>query len=474
MSKKRKGKHTSPFFTIAGWIVAIFLLVVGLAFLPSAASIILISAGVLCIPVKPLRALWNRIPKGKIIKPVLITVLFLLGIVLSPDNNLNLPIVNQQTETELVPVDVQGADETSSGMPETDAEPSSDSLAAVEAEETAEPPAEVTPPTDNSAIGQDSTHAPTPTPTSTSTPKPTSTPKATSTPKPTKTPAPTSAAHQGGSFSLSDIPGYTTSPYAVVNNNVPYFTDAEIAGAFSSYETYAELDRKGRCGACIASIGRDLMPTETRGEIGSVKPSGWIQAKYNGLVDGNYLYNRCHLIGYQLSGENANVRNLITGTRYLNVDGMLPFENMVADYVKETGNHVLYRVTPIFDGDNLLASGVLMEAASIEDGGEGILFCVFCYNVQPGVAINYADGSSSLTSDTSVTPTQAPSVESQYKYAVNPKNGKIHIIGACAATGSGDSAMTDPKYFVTYEEAEEYSKQVAPKLENRRCGNCWK
>ena len=162
-----------------------------------------------------------------------------------------------------------------------------------------------------------------------------------------------------------------------------------------SFESYGELDELSRCTECIASIGKDLMPTEERGKIGSIKPTGWNYAKYD-FVDGKYLYNRCHLIGFQLTGENANEKNLITGTRYLNVKGMLPFENMVADYVRETDNHVMYRVTPVFEEDNLLASGVLMEAYSVEDDGNGIEFCVYCYNVQPGVTIDYKTGSSEL------------------------------------------------------------------------------
>ena len=157
----------------------------------------------------------------------------------------------------------------------------------------------------------------------------------------------------------------------------------------------------GRCGVAYASVGKDLMPTEERGSIGQVKPSGWHTIKYDN-VDGKYLYNRCHLIGYQLTAENANEKNLITGTRYLNVQGMLPFENMAADYVKETGNHVLYRVTPVFEGSNLVASGVLMEAESVEDKGEGILCCVYVYNVQPGININYATGDSSASGTNSL------------------------------------------------------------------------
>ena len=190
-------------------------------------------------------------------------------------------------------------------------------------------------------------------------------------------------------FSLREIPAYSGTPYTEVNGNKPYFTEVDLTT--QSFETYSELDSLGRCGVAYANVGQDLMPTEPRGEIGAVKPSGWHLVKYDN-VDGKYLYNRCHLIAYMLAAENANPQNLITGTRYLNVQGMLPFETKVCDYVKNTGNHVLYRVTPIFDGDNLLADGVLMEAYSVEDAGEGICFCVFAYNVQPGIGIDYATG----------------------------------------------------------------------------------
>lgn len=190
-------------------------------------------------------------------------------------------------------------------------------------------------------------------------------------------------------FSLRGIPAYSGTPYTEVNGNQPYFTEEELTT--QSFETYSELDSLGRCGMAYANVGQDLMPTEPRGEIGAVKPTGWHLVKYDN-VDGKYLYNRCHLIAYMLAAENANPQNLITGTRYLNVQGMLPFETKVCDYVKNTGNHVLYRVTPIFDGDNLLADGVLMEAYSVEDAGEGISFCVFAYNVQPGIGIDYATG----------------------------------------------------------------------------------
>ena len=208
------------------------------------------------------------------------------------------------------------------------------------------------------------------------------------------------------------VPAYSKKAYVEINNNKPFFADFELKE--ESYESYSDLDSLGRCGVAEACVGKDIMPTEERGTIGSVKPTGWHTVKYQG-IDGNYLYNRCHLIGYQLSGENANTKNLITGTRYMNNEGMLPFENMVADYIKENDNHVLYRVTPIFEGDNLLASGVLIEAKSVEDNGDGIEFCVYCYNVQPGITINYANGESSgpefkgsetnKTSTTSAAPT---------------------------------------------------------------------
>lgn len=211
-------------------------------------------------------------------------------------------------------------------------------------------------------------------------------------------------AYTTGSFSMSQVPAYSGSPYVTVNGNTPYSLPLSTDG----HEYYSPLDSLGRCGVAEASVGKETMPTTERGSIGSIKPTGWHTVKYQG-IDGAYLYNRCHLIGYQLTAENANEKNLIIGTRYLNVEGMLPFENMVADYVKETGNHVEYRVTPIFEGNNLLASGVLMEAESVEDNGAGIMFCVYVYNVQPGITINYADGSSSgpayTGSETTVTTT---------------------------------------------------------------------
>ncbi|WP_426351386.1 DNA/RNA non-specific endonuclease [Alloiococcus sp. CFN-8] len=199
--------------------------------------------------------------------------------------------------------------------------------------------------------------------------------------------------NQESVIDVSDIPEFSGTPYIAINNNIPDFSPSDYTT--TSYENYSELDSLGRCGVAMASIGTDLMPTEERGNIGHVKPTGWQTVKYD-IVDGKYLYNRCHLIGYQLTAENANKENLITGTRYMNVDGMLPFENMVADYIKETNNHVLYRITPIYEGNNLVATGVQMEAYSVEDNGDGISFNVFVYNAQPGVTIDYSTGESWL------------------------------------------------------------------------------
>ena len=230
-----------------------------------------------------------------------------------------------------------------------------------------------------------------------------------------------SASWQADMVTLS----YDGKPYVVINDNNPDFTEADMTTA--SFESYGELDGLGRCTTAFANIGKDLMPAEKRGSIGEVKPTGWQTAKYDN-VDGKYLYNRCHLIGYQLTGENANEKNLITGTRYLNVDGMLPFENMVADYIKETNNHVLYRVTPVFSGDNLVASGVQMEAESVEDNGDGILFNVYCFNAQPGIAIDYATGDShqddSIVADASKSTTAAEA--NVQTYVLNTNTKKFH------------------------------------------------
>lgn len=231
---------------------------------------------------------------------------------------------------------------------------------------------------------------------------------------------------------LDSIPYYSGDPYVVVYDNLPDFPEeAKVAECF---EEYGDLDALNRCTVAYACVGIDTMPTEKRGNIGSVKPTGWQVAKYDS-VDGKYLYNRCHLIGFQLTAENANERNLITGTRYMNVDGMLPFENLVADYVKETDHHVLYRVTPIFNGDNLVADGVQMEAWSVEDEGEGVCFNVFVYNVQPGIEIDYATGESWLSGES------GPSV--QGTYILNTNSKKFHLPDCSGAASISEANRKD-------------------------------
>lgn len=244
---------------------------------------------------------------------------------------------------------------------------------------------------------------------------------------------------------IKQVPEYSGKPYVVLNQNQPFFEDYELIGA--SFEYYSNLDDLGRCDVCMASVSTDLMPTDNRESISSVTPTGWINQKY-GSIEGKYLYNRCHLIGYQLTGENVNSRNLITGTRYLNIEGMLPFENQIDDYVEKTGNHVVYRVTPVFSDENLVADGVLLEAYSVEDGGKGITFCIYCYNVQPQIVIDYATGESKQM--------QAES-EMQEERAVyrTPNGKKYHLDPEC---GGKNSEKT------TIEEANE--SQLAP------CSKC--
>lgn len=225
-------------------------------------------------------------------------------------------------------------------------------------------------------------------------------------------------------ISLSSIPAYSGSPYVTLNGGTPTFSKAELKT--QSYEYYSNLDKLERCGVVHACIGRDIMPTEERGSIGMVKPAGWHTVKYD-CVDGKYLYNRCHLIGFQLTGENANTKNLITGTRYMNVNGMLPFENMVADYVQETGNHVMYRVTPIYKGNNLLANGLQMEGYSVEDDGEGVCFNVFVYNVQPQITIDYATGESYYFGNNNTDVPDKDTNTNSATYILNKNTKKIHL-----------------------------------------------
>lgn len=242
------------------------------------------------------------------------------------------------------------------------------------------------------------------------------------------------SAVQNREITLSNLPDYSGEAYVELYSNVPNFGKSDLTT--KAFEKYSELDDLGRCGVAYANVCEETMPTEKRGNIGMIKPSGWQTVKYDN-VDGKYLYNRCHLIGYQLTAENANEKNLITGTRYLNIEGMLPFENTVADYVKETDNHVLYRVTPIFKGDNLLASGVQIEAYSVEDKGRGVSFNVYCYNVQPDIEIDYSDGSSRLANGT------IASISLNYtKYSLEVGQSKTFV-----ATTSPESAVKSVKWY---------------------------
>ena len=260
-------------------------------------------------------------------------------------------------------------------------------------------------------------------------------------------------------LNLGSIPKFKNSPYVEVNGNVPQFSASEKKHR-TAYESYSPLDSLGRCGTAFACLCRETMPAEERGAIGSVRPSGWHTVRYD-CVDGKYLYNRCHLIGYQLSAENANERNLITGTRYLNVEGMLPFENMVADYIRETSNHVLYKVTPVYSGKNLVASGVQMQAWSVEDKGSGISFNVYCYNSQPGVKINYSNGESALiggaqgTTAKKSTYKKKPDVKSKVTKVVKPKNSRTvyrtpsgkryHYSSTCGGKNSYEVSLDEAK-----------------------------
>lgn len=256
--------------------------------------------------------------------------------------------------------------------------------------------------------------------------------------------------------SVADISEYTDSAYIEINGNIPFFTDEDYTS--TSFEKYSEPDQLNRCGVAFSNIGIEIMPTEEREYIGQVKPSGWQISKYD-FIDGKYLYNRCHLIAFQLTGENANEKNLITGTRYLNIYGMLPFENMVADYIKESKNHVLYRVTPVFEGENLIASGVLIEAKSVEDNGEGICFNVYCYNVQPGVEIDYSDGSNSLAENSYK---KTDMKEDKVTFIAN-KNSKIFHIPDCQSVLS---IKEKNKKYLTCTRDEAINKNFTP------CGSC--
>ena len=312
--------------------------------------------------------------------------------------------------------------------------------------------------TDNSSDITDSSNG---TSSSPSTESPT-----TQTPTPSTTQKPDNSVVGTGTAKAVDpstLPAFSGTAWTVVNDNQPNFSASELTT--KGYEKYSSLDSLDRCGVALASCGKEIMPgaDEKRGSISSVKPSGWVQKSYSG-ISGGYLWNRCHLIGWQLSAENANRQNLITGTRYMNINGMLPFENMVADYIKETGNHVAYRITPIFEGRNLVCSGVQMEAYSVEDDGDGICFNIYCYNVQPGITINYATGDSSGPSNESSSKPSTEQSPSNDNQAASGDMVWIPNSGSKYHSRSGCSNMKNPRQ-VTKQEAENEGYEP--------CKKCW-
>ena len=361
---------------VFNWIFSVFCILCLPVYGFQIGAILMCILGIASLPVKAIREKWKVLPAHKVLRPLIIGILFIVFCCMIPtsgdssDSN-NIP----ETVTE----NVMETEQSETAEPE---------ITVKETESSKEPTnAEAKTQTETKTETESDEQTKTETETKEEAEKKTETEENKTESVETEQTQPSTEV----TLAIADIPAYSGKPYVEINNNIPQFLTTDLTT--SSYEYYSDLDSLGRCGTVYACIGQDLMPTEERGAIGSVKPTGWHTVKYD-VVDGKYLYNRCHLIGYQLSGENANTKNLITGTRYMNVDGMLPFENMVADYVQETGNHVMYRVTPIFEGDNLLASGVQMEAQSVEDNGEGILFNVYCYNVQPEITIDYATGES--------------------------------------------------------------------------------
>lgn len=384
---------------IIAWCFSLFCLTSIFALKFSFGTLLLFACGIFTLPIKPIKSLWEKLLPNKPgwIRIAAVCLAFTIGISLTPSTN-----------SEENPSNIDGIETTDNGI-----STETDDLFTIESETTLyeTKPEESTAPNETII---DSTEITTPESTINESPSPETTiPESTANETTsTETTAPITNPEPIKTFDYNTVPAFNEkSPYYIVNNNTPYFTPTQYST--TSYESYGKRDDLNRCSAAIAIIGKDLMPTEERGSIGMVKPSGWQTVKYD-CVDGKYLYNRCHLIGFQLTGENANEDNLITGTRFMNNDGMLPFENMVADYIKETNNHVLYRVTPVFIGKELLARGVLMEAYSIEDTGKGICFNAFCYNAQPQVEIDYTNGDSKLiasTVETQPLSTQPPATQ---------------------------------------------------------------
>ena len=400
-AEKKAKKHR-----YLSWFLVFICGIMTIASIPSFAMVLFAAVTILLLPISKVDDLWKDLlgSKPKWIKGTSLWVAFIIACLIAPTSNTSTTEVANIEPTEVISIESTEAIDTESTE-----------LAVVETEIT-ETPKTKTKSEAKSAKNDTATTTP-------------------STKDKSENKTETTAESQTStamSVSLSDIPAYSGSPYVAVNNNVPFFTDNEMTT--TAFENYSSLDTLGRCGVAYANVCTETMPTEERGAIGSVKPSGWHTVKYD-IVSGKYLYNRCHLIGYQLSAENANTKNLITGTRYLNVEGMLPFENMVADYIKETNNHVLYRVTPMFDGNNLVASGVLMEAKSVEDNGDGILFNVYCYNVQPGITIDYATGDSALDGTT-------PEQTKQESKKTNTKSSNSS--NSAASTSESSTTATAP------------------------------
>lgn len=406
--------HKKDTTKILLWVLTGFMLLSALVFFPSVASILMLVFCAFSIPVSQVQDLWKKLGLNKILRTALLCVLFVASFLTAPTDSRNLNADPNTTGQQIT--------EQQNGTLPDQSEVVSDNVPQSNEPSENTPPQEINEPGDTDPDKAYSTN--------------------------TSTEPPINPQEEVASLFDATIADYSGKPYIEINGNNPYFTEEDYTT--SAFEYYSDLDSLGRCGVAYANVCEEIMPTEERGEIGSVKPSGWQTIRYNGVVDGNYLYNRCHLIGYQLAGENANEENLITGTRYLNVEGMLPFENMVADYVQETGNHVLYRVTPDFEGDNLVASGVFMEAYSVEDNGDGVSFCVYCYNVQPGISIDYKTGNSSLIEETgSKDDVKEPIAEEQFKPDPEPQvstirgyssdttvyvsnSGKVHLKSNCS------------------------------------------
>lgn len=418
---------------ITQWIFASIFAVCALGNGFHFSSLFLVAAAVLMAPILPIRKFLSAHKIKNWLAILLAVLLLFVGVLSSPSS-----------EEPTVP---QGGTSSITGTTDTDVDPT----------ETSETEASTT--TESTSATVDPTQNPVE-----ETSKPTESTLQTQKPSPVGSGTATAV-------NPSNIPAYSGTPYTTVNNNQPNFSSAELTT--TGYEKYSPLDSKGRCGVALASCGKEIMPGagEERGSISSIKPTGWIQAKYDG-VSGGYLWNRCHLIGWQLSAENANKQNLITGTRYMNINGMLTFENMVADYIKETGNHVAYRVTPIFEGNNLVCSGVQMEAYSIEDNGDGICFNVYCYNVQPNITINYATGESSgPATEATQPPTTAPQPDdsnndndSNDQSSSSDQMVWIPNSGSKYHSHAGCSNMKNPSE-VTKEEAERRGYEP--------CKKCW-